>query len=177
MNHQPFKGWLLSEDELSVEQANALRDHLRTCDACNRIESSWKELEAIIDRSAQLEPVSGFVERWQVRLVEHHVHQQKLRGWYTIGATALIVISLMVLLIMQIWSLVQAPGPYLAAWFDRFVGVLSIFLSIRSIASSISLPGPIYALAGMVLLVGLISFMSVLWLATYRKISLARREV
>ena len=177
MNHQPFRGWLLSEDELSVVQAQALQDHLRTCDACSRIESSWEELEAVIDRSAQLEPVSGFVERWQVRLVEHQHHQQQVKGWYTIGATGLIVMSLMVLLSLQVWSLIQAPGPYLAGWFNRLIGVISIFFSMRNFASTISLPSPIYTLAGMVLLVGIISFMSVLWLATYRRISMARREV
>jgi len=176
MNHQPFKGWLLSEDDLSVEQAQALQDHLCTCDSCSQIESSWKELEAVIDRSVQLEPASGFVERWQIRLVEHRNHQQKLRGWYTIGGTALIVISLIVLLVVQIWNLLQAPTPYLAGLFDRLISVLSIFFTIRNLVSSISLPGPVYTLAGIVLLFGMISFMSVFWLATYRRISMARRE-
>ncbi len=177
MNHQPFRGWLLSEDDLSVEQAQALQDHLRACEACSQIESSWKELEAVINRSQQFEPAPGFVARWQVRLVEQQHHRQQRRGWYTISATGLIVMSLMILLAIQVWSLIQAPAPYLAGWFNRLIGVLSIFFSIRNFASTISLPGPIYTLAGMVLLVGIISFMSVLWLATYRRISMARREV
>lgn len=176
MNHQPFRGWLFSEDELTVEQAQALRDHLDGCEACRQVESSWKEVEAVMDRSTQLMPAPGFVGRWQIRLVEHQQHQQRMRGWYLIGATSLVVISLFVLVVLQLQSLLTAPDTFLAAIFDRLMQVLSIFFTIRNMVGSIPLPSPIYSLLGMVFLVGIISFMSVLWLATYRKISLARRE-
>lgn len=177
MNHQPFRGWLLSEDELTVEQARALQEHLRSCEACSQIESSWNQLEAVISRSIQFEPAPGFVARWQVRLVERQRYLQKQRSWYTIGATALIVISLGIILALQLWSLVEAPGPYMAAVFDRLVGVLSIYFTLRNFTSFYSLPGPLYTLVGLVLFSGLVSFMSVLWLATYRKFSMARRSV
>ncbi len=177
MNHQPFRGWLLAEEELSVEQARALQEHMQNCDACQRIDSSWKELEAVINRSQQFEPAPGFAVRWQIRLVEQQHHQQQLRGWYTIGATALASVALMVFMVMQIWALIQAPGPYLAGLFDRLLGVMSILFAISDFASTISFPGPLITLAAIVLLVGLISFMSVLWLATYRKFTLARRQV
>jgi len=176
MNHQPFRGWLFSEDELTAEQNQSLHDHLDTCEACRQLVSSWKEVEAVMDRSTQLAPTPGFVARWQIRLVEQQHHQQKLRGWYMIGATSLVVVSLLVIVIIQLRSLIMAPDAYLAATFDRLMGVLSIFFTIRNMASSIFLPGPVYTLIGMVLLFGIISFMSVLWLATYRKISMARRE-
>ena len=176
MNHQPFRGWLLSDDELTLEQSKALKEHLETCATCQQIESAWKELEAVIDRSVQLAPAPGFVGRWQVKLVEHQYHQQKLRSWYMIGATGLVVVSLMVLVILQLWSLIHAPDAYLAAMFDRLMGVLTIFYTIRNLVGSVSLPDLTYTLAGLVLLFGMISFMSVLWLATYRKMSMARRE-
>lgn len=176
MNHQPFRSWLFSEGELTTDQAQALQDHLQSCEACSQLDSSWKELQALIDRSAQLEPAPGFVGRWQVRLVEQQHHQQQLRSWYAIGATALIVVFLSVILAIQINTIIQAPGLYLAAMFDRFIGVLSIFFTIQNFISSFSLPGLLYTLAGIVIVFGMISFMSVLWLATYRKISMARRE-
>lgn len=177
MNHQPYRGWLLSEDELTVEQAQALQEHLRSCETCSQIESSWKQLEAVISRAIQFEPAPGFVARWQVRLVERQRYQQKQRGWYIIGATALIVVSLGIILSVQLWSLIQAPGPYLAALFDRLVGVISIYFTLRNFTSFYSLPGPVYTFIGIVFLSGLISFMSVLWLATYRKFSMTRRTV
>jgi predicted anti-sigma-YlaC factor YlaD len=176
MNHQPFRGWLLADEDLTVEQSKALQEHLRECEDCRRLETSWKELEAVIDRSALLAPASGFVERWQIRLVEHQQHQQKLRGWYMIGATSLVVVFLLGLALAQLWSLINAPNVYLAAMFDRLMGVVTIYFTIQNVASSIHIPAPLYSLAAMVFLSGMISFMSVLWLATYRKISLARRQ-
>ncbi len=176
MNHQPFRSWLLSEDELTIEQSQALQSHLRDCVACRRIDSSWKELQAVIERSTELAPAPGFVDRWQVRLVEKKQHEQRLRSWYTIGGTSLVVISLLVLVAVQIWALVEAPNAYIAAIFDQLMGILSIIFTIRNLASVIPVPEPVITLAVMVLLFGMISFMSVLWLATYRKISMARRE-
>lgn len=177
MNHQPFRDWLFSEDDLTAEQDRALQDHLASCAACRQLESSWDELEAVIDRTSQLAPAPGFVDRWQVRMVEHQHHQQRLRGWYMIGMSSLVVVSLLVLLVVQVWSLIQSPDIYVAAMFDRFVGVLSIFFTIRNLFGSLPYPGPLPTAAIAVLLFGMISFMSVLWLATYRKISMARREV
>jgi len=178
MNHQPYRDWLLSEEQLSVEQSLVLQEHLRTCESCSQIESAWKELEGVIQRSArQVEPASGFTERWQARLAEHQYHQQKLRGWLTIGVTSLIVTSLLVLLITQLWSLIQAPGPYLAEWLNRVVGVISIYYTIQNLVSPYSWQIPVFTFIAMFFLVGIISFMSVLWLATYRKFSMVRRVI
>ena len=177
MNHQPFRGWLLSEQELTIEQAKALKEHLSACDACCQIETSWKELELAIKRSPELEPAPGFVDRWQAHLVNHQMVQQKRKGWYTIGATSLITTSLLTLVVIQVWSLIQSPSAHLAAWFDRLVGLVAIFFTIQNIVSAYSLPSPVYTLVGGVFLLGMISFMSVLWLATYRRISMVRRVI
>jgi hypothetical protein len=175
MNHQPFREWLVSEEQLSVEQTQALQDHLRACESCNQIESAWNELEVVIQKSPQFEPASGFTHRWQVHLDEYQAHRQEQRGWLTISVTSLIVTGLLVLLIIQLWSLVQAPGPYLAVWLNRLIDVVSIYFTLQNIASSYSWNIPIYTFIGMFFVVGMISFMSVLWLATYRKFSMARR--
>jgi len=176
MNHHPFREWLVAEDELSSEQDQALKQHLLDCESCRELQTSWKELQVEIKRAVEVPPAAGFVMRWQANLVMYQQVQQKRRGWVTIGVTAMLVISLLVLLMVQVWSLIHAPDAFLAAWFDRLVAVLSIFYSIQNLVHSFSLPGPVYTLAGMVLLFGIVSFMSVLWLATYRKISMARRE-
>jgi hypothetical protein len=175
MNHQPFRESLLSEEQLSVEQIQALQDHLRTCESCSQIEPAWNELKAVIQKSPQFEPAIGFTDRWQVRLIEYQARQQRRRGWLTISVTSLIVTGLLVLLITQLWSLLLAPGPYLAVWLNRLVSVVSIYYTLQNIASSYSWNIPIYTFVGMFFVVGMISFMSVLWLATYRKFSLARR--
>jgi hypothetical protein len=178
MNHQPYRDWLLSEQDLSNEQLQALQDHLRSCESCGQIESSWMELEMVLQKSLdQVEPASGFTERWQAHLADYQYHQQKRSGWLTISATALIVTSLLVLLIAQLWSLLQSPGLYLAEWINRVIGVISIYYTIQNLVSPYSWQIPVYTFITIFFLVGVISFMSVLWLATYRKFSMARRAV
>lgn len=175
MNHQPFRDWLLSDENLTTAQTQSLQEHLSSCESCSQIESSWKEVEMAIRKFPQVEPASGFTFRWQEHLAEYHSRQQSRKSWLTIGATALIATFLLVILVVLIWSLIQAPGAYLQIWLNRLVSLVSVYYLLQNMISSYSWPIPIYTFIGMFFLVGCISFMSVLWLTAYRKFSLARR--
>jgi uncharacterized membrane protein (DUF485 family) len=175
MNHQPFREWLLSDQQLTQEQAGLLQDHLSSCASCSQLENSWQQIEEVIHKVPPAEPASGFIDRWQSHLAEYQNLRQKRRSWLIISGTAVIVISLLAVLVNQIWSLMQAPGQYLAMWFERLVGVISIYYALRNITSAYSWPTPLITFIAMIFFVGIISFMSVLWVATYRKFSLARR--
>lgn len=177
MNHQPYRDWLLAEQDLTVEQSQAMQEHLRSCESCSQIESAWIDLEAVFHKSTQVEPASGFTERWQAHLAEHQAHQQKLRGWWTISVTSLIVTSLLVLLIVQLWSLLQSPDLFWVEWLNRVIGVISIYYTIQNLVSPYSWQIPVFTFIGIFFLVGIISFMSVLWLATYRKFVMVRRAI
>jgi hypothetical protein len=177
MNHQPFRDWLLSEEKLSIDQIQNLQEHLKSCESCRQTEVAWLEVESAFYKVPQVMPAPGFTTRWQTHLAEYHERKQKHRGWMMIGFTALIIISLLSISVTQLWSLIQAPGPYLVTWFTRLFGLVSIFFSIQNIFGSFSGNIPIYTFMGMFFLVGIISFMSVLWLATYRKLSIARRLI
>jgi multidrug efflux pump subunit AcrB len=176
MNHQPFRDWLLSEEQPSIEQSKALQDHLQTCDSCSQIESAWKELEPVILTSPQLEPAPGFTRRWLVTLDKYQSRQQSRRAWVTIGVTAVMVTSFLALLLGQLYSMLQTPESYLVVWLNRMVDVISIYYAIGNL-SSFSGSIPVYGFIGLVLLVGIISFMSVLWLTAYRVFSMSRRSV
>ena len=175
MNHQPFRDWLISDELLSAAQTKALQDHLGDCDSCSQIESSWKDVELTLRKYPQVEPAPGFTLRWQEHLAEFQSQQQSRNSWLTIVATALIATSLLIILISQIWSLIQAPSVYMMVWFNRFISVLSVYYLLQNMVSSYSWSIPIYTFVGMFFMVGFISFMCVIWLTAYRKFSLARR--
>ena len=177
MNHQPFREWLLTDEKLSIDQTQALQDHLSSCESCSQMESAWKEVELAIRKAPQVEPESGFTLRWQDHLVEYQSNQQSHRGWLTITATTIIASGLLVLMVTQLWSLIQEPGAYLTVWLNRLVGVISVYYMLRNIVSAGSWSIPLYTFFGMFFLLGIISFMSVLWLTAYRKLSLARRVI
>ena len=140
-----------------------------------RSETALKEVEFAMRKVSQVEPTAGFTVRWQEHLVEYQSHRQSRWGWVSIAAATLIAAGLLVVLITQLWSLIEAPGPYLAVWLNRLVGIASMYYVLRNAASSYSWSVPIYTFIGMFFLTGIISFMSVLWLTAYRKFSLARR--
>ena len=61
MDHQPFRNWLLSEEQLSAEQNQSLQEHLASCESCSQFKSSWKELDLFIPKfSSQVAPECGF---------------------------------------------------------------------------------------------------------------------
>jgi hypothetical protein len=177
MNHQPFKDWLLAEEELSAEQTQSLQEHLSTCESCAQIKSSVKVLDVLLTNPPHVGPLPGFTQRWQSRLIEYQTFQQRRRSWITIGATALIVSVLLAVLVTQVWQLIQAPGPFMLVWLDRLVSVISIYFLMQNIIGSVTWSTPFFTFIGMFFVVGMVSFMSVLWLTAYKKFSLVRREI
>jgi hypothetical protein len=177
MNHQPFKDWLLSEEKLTTDQTLALQEHLLSCESCSQIEAAWKEVNITFNKVPQVGPAPGFSTRWQANLAAYHLRRQKQRGWVTIGFTCLMIIILLVLIATQLWSFLQAPGSFLTTWFLYLVNLVSIYFTVQEIFHSLPDYLTIYTLIGAFFLVGMVSFMSVLWLATFRKLSMARRQI
>ncbi len=177
MDHQPFRNWLLADEHLSTDQIQSLQQHLASCESCRKIESSWKELDPIFKNLSEVSPSAGFTDRFQSRLVEYQSSQQLRRGWLTIGATAFIVVILLGFLLTQAWELIQAPGPVMMVWLERLVSVISIYFLFQNLIGSISWSTPFLTFIVMFFLVGIVSFMSVLWLLMYKKFSLSRRVV
>jgi len=177
MNHQPFRDWLLSDEKLSTDQTQALQEHLGTCTACNQLASAWSEVELSLHQAPMFVPAPGFTTRWQAHLDGYLQYKQKQRVGISIGITVIFIISLLIILVSQLWSFVQSPGQYLAVWFNSLVSLVSIYYAMVEKLPSFSEFTPIYTLVGLFFLAGIVSFMSVLWLATYRKISMVRRTI
>ncbi len=177
MNHQPFRDWLLSDEKLSPDQTQALQEHLESCTSCNQLATAWSEVELSLQQAPLLIPAPGFTTRWQTHLDGYLQHKQKQRVSLSIGITVTFIISLLIILVSQLWSFVQSPGQYLAVWLNSLASLVSIYYAMVEKIPSFSEFTPIYTLIGLFFLAGTISFMSVLWLATYRKISMVRRTI
>jgi hypothetical protein len=85
MNHQPFENWLFSEDPLSEEDERTLQDHLIDCDQCNSLEESWMEVASLFSEVPAVEPMPGFINRWQANLEADRAAikamQQRWQSW------------------------------------------------------------------------------------------------
>ena len=177
MNHQPFKDWLLSEERLEAEQAQALQQHLRDCADCRQIESAWSNAHALIQRAPAVAPAPGFTERWQSRLAAQRLQAQRSQAWVAIAVTTGVAFVLLVLFGTQVLDLLGSPAQLVLAWAARLTGLLSLYGILQEVFYALGQLTPVVPFIGLFFAVGFISFLSVLWLATYRQLTTTRRFV
>jgi len=67
-NHQPYEEWILSGRDLGQDQSQALKEHLRTCNACRRLSNAWLQVEGQLNLAPMALPEPGFGDRWLARL-------------------------------------------------------------------------------------------------------------
>jgi hypothetical protein len=167
MNHLPYKEWLLAEAPLSAEQDDALQEHLRACETCRQIEPAWMDVKALIQKTPAAEPLPGFSGRWQIRLEQHRLSKQRRLAWMLVG-----IIGGMAAVLIALFGV---PGNLLLLWVSRLTGVLSIYWSIENFFNGLAVYLPSITWLFMIFGMGVASFLSVLWLATLRKLTLVRR--
>lgn len=76
MNHQPFNSWIYDED-LSLEQEGALRQHVDSCSACQMEQIAWETVQQAMLSSKMVAPSVGFTQRWQDQLAARQIKEQK----------------------------------------------------------------------------------------------------
>jgi anti-sigma factor RsiW len=97
MNHQPFEEWILGDEDLDQEKEQALGDHLQSCESCSSLAQSWQAVRHEIESEPQAAPLSGFTQRWQARLVQKRIEQQRRLAWGIFGlclGIALIILGI-----------------------------------------------------------------------------------
>jgi hypothetical protein len=175
MNHLPYKEWMLSEAPLSAEQDDALQEHLRTCEACRQIEPAWMDVKALIQKTPAAEPLPGFSGRWQIRLEQHRQSKQRLLAWIILGIIVGIALVLSALFGLQLLQILDSPGNLILLVVSRLTDILNIYWSLGGLFNSVSAYIPSVPWLLMIFGMGMLSFLSVLWLATYRKLTLGGR--
>ncbi len=172
MNHQPFETWLLSEETLPPEQAKMLREHLRSCEACQRLEGSWAGVRQLFDRIEPAAPSPGFAARWQSRQAEQRRKRHQRQSWLLLAITGGLALASILVWFIQALGMVGTPQQWLmlaiyqltslfffgesttdalAAFFRSSFGVIPLLLWVFSI--------------------GAISVLGVLWIVAYQKIT------
>jgi len=93
MKHPQFEALLFDIDHLGHEERIALEAHLRECEHCNMLATSWGDLEGKMLSAPQMEPATGFTERFRERLV---VYKRRKQERLTLVVILAILISLII---------------------------------------------------------------------------------
>ena len=173
MNHQPIENWLLADEPLNAEQSQALIEHLNTCEKCNRLDTTWKEVQDLFQTVPMLTPAPGFTARWQERRAVQLSKRHQRQSWIFLAVTGSSAAALLVILGLSVLSLVIQPDQLLIYSIYRLtIETIGNFLSttLRALGSGM----PFLVWIG---LSGLASMFSVIWFVLYRQLITQRRLV
>lgn len=68
MKHPLYDTWLFNAENLTAEQAEALKLHLSDCADCRSLFDAWRAVEGRMLAAELVAPEPGFTSRWQLRL-------------------------------------------------------------------------------------------------------------
>ncbi len=93
MKHPQFEALLFDIDNLGHEERIALEAHLRECEQCKALATSWSDLEGEMRAAPQMEPATGFTERFRERLV---VYKRRKQERLTLAMILALLVSLII---------------------------------------------------------------------------------
>jgi len=93
MNHQPYKHWIVMDQELDSAQQQELEQHLKTCSSCRALSNTHREVNQLLNTSTTPLPRAGFTERWKERLAAREQAQKRKIA----GLTVIILLLSMLL--------------------------------------------------------------------------------
>ena len=160
MNHQPFEDWLLNDKPITQEQKRELDTHMRTCANCAALAETGIALKSVKKAS----PQPGFTNRFQARLAERKLADQRQRLWGSVLFTVGGLVLLMWLASPYLFSFLSAPATWIAAlvqWGVYVVTTIEALAQAGSVFAKI-LPDFLSPFAWMVLL-SAFAGVSLLW--------------
>ena len=146
MKHPQFEALLFEMDQLGRDDRMVLEAHLKECEHCNAVATSWNYLEGKMRLAPQMEPATGFTERFRERLV---VYKRRKQDRLTLAVILTILISLIIVTVFfgaELLSFVPSAISFLLKSINGLVrlgGLLTILrdfalVIIEGIAQSLS---------------------------------------
>jgi hypothetical protein len=127
MDHRPFEGWLLNNQNLAADEERQLNAHLQVCSSC----AALAEVNLALKSVKTAVPATGFTDRFQVRLAAQKKALRRRNFW----GYALLTVSVLTVLTLIAWpviaSLMESPVSLLTSWLGS---LLAIWASIDAMA-------------------------------------------
>jgi hypothetical protein len=143
MNHQPFENLLLSDQALSIEDEQRLRDHLESCSQCSELNAAWRSIEDCMSASPMAEPLSGFVNRFQANLEDELSKRKKRQNRFAIGFSTTAAIGFLAVWIINVSKSYSSPTQLFLGFAEEIKQYLSYINILKEVSVSITqvLPG------------------------------------
>ncbi len=160
MNHQPFEDWLLNDKPMTQQEKHELDMHIRTCAYCAALAETGIELKSV----KKVAPKPGFTDRFQARLAERKVAEQRRRLWgsalFTLGGLVL----LMGIASPFLLGFLSAPATWIAALVQWLVFIVTTINALAQAGSVfVRILPDFLSPFGWMVLISAIAGVSLLW--------------
>lgn len=174
MNHRVYEEWyFISQDPhseaLNPDQMAELNQHIDSCQSCQRLTSSWREVDNAMKRVPAAAPAAGFTGRWLGRL---NADRQRLQGRQTLLVFSFCIAAIVLLsafLFVMAWPWLKSPDLIVWYWISRLFNALTLAGGIRdSLGIFVGTLTGVMPWGGWFLLAGFACQLAVLWLVSLR---------
>ncbi len=94
MEHQPFKTWILDDEDLSDEERVRLSDHLAICPECAQLSKNLNTALQSIRVAPEVAAPAGFTHRWSMSLAARKREEEKRQARHlaiALSSSALVI--------------------------------------------------------------------------------------
>jgi hypothetical protein len=127
MDHRPFEGWLLDNQQLDADEKRQLNTHLQVCSSCTAL----AEVNLALKSVKMAEPAEGFADRFQLRLAAQKKTMRRRNFWGFLVLTLSVLSVLTFIAWPLITGLLASPVTMLTTWLSS---LLSFWASLDAMA-------------------------------------------
>jgi hypothetical protein len=161
MRHKQFEQMIFEQDELGLEEKQALQRHFVDCDACYDLDNSDYQIEKLLKAAPQVGPTYGFAQRFERRLQADKARREMRQSWLVLGFNILGAIGILAAFWPVFLDEVPAWLSNRTAMFWQLLEQVEWLSTIANVVASV-----VEALPQSVLLFAWISFLGVVLLIT-----------
>lgn len=172
MNHQPFENWIFTQEALAPEQAQALLEHLQSCETCAALATAWQQVSPMFIAPPILAPSPGFVPRWRQRLEVDRVRSQRRQSLVFFGVGIGLAFVFLVLLAIGVLYTFSSPLEWFLTLSSRLATLFFLADAFRDsfIVLRTALPVSWWISGGLA-----VAALCILWIFSLQKLATVRR--
>jgi len=176
MSHYEIEAMIFADEPLQPEAQAGLQAHLAGCAECRSLAAAWLGVQRDLSTAPVQAPAAGFAGRWEQRLEleRQRVHHRQVVA--SLGLSLAGALFLVLALVFFLTPVFQTPKVFLYAFLYQALNLVVAADMVQSLLSGFvrSAASPLTVVVGLVL-VGIVSQLGVIWLASIRLATQKRR--
>lgn len=139
MNHQPYENWILDEVQIDSQEQDSLKQHLKECPECFKLNHSWNKVQTEI-KSTPVEPApAGFMRRWKYEFASRQREQERRQArtlFISLASGAGAILVALAVILLPDFSFISLMVRFLTTVVKLFSGLDSIVSISRNLIES-----------------------------------------